>query len=205
MMQPDMFSGWGIRTLSSSHPAYNPFAYHRGTVWPVENGAFVLAMARYGLKGEMWRLSRALFETATLFDYDRLPEVFGGHARDEKHPFPCLYEEADSPQAWSASVPFTILQAILGIYPYAPLQALFLDPHLPEWLPQITVEDMRVGKAVVSLKFSRDSSGQTSYQVVDLTGPLYIVRQPSPWSLTAGWAERARDAISSLLPHRKAG
>lgn len=204
MMQPDMYSGWGIRTLSSAHPAYNPFAYHRGTVWPVENGAFVLAMARYGLKGEMWQLSRSLFETASLFDYDRLPEVFGGHARDEHHPFPCLYERADSPQAWSASVPFTVLQALLGIYPYAPLDALFLDPHLPEWLPEITVEGMRVGKAKVTLKFSRASSGDTTYEVTDLTGPLYIVHQPSPWSLTAGWAERTRDAISSLLPHRKA-
>lgn len=61
MMRSDLFSGWGVRTLSSDHPAYNPFAYHRGTVWPVENGSFVLAMARYGLHAEMWRLARALF------------------------------------------------------------------------------------------------------------------------------------------------
>ena len=200
MMQPDLFSGWGVRTLSSAHPAYNPFAYHRGTVWPVENGAFVLAMARYGLHGEMWRLSRALFEAAALFDYDRLPEVFGGHTRDEKHPFPGLYEKADSPQAWSASVPFAIVQALVGIYPYAPLNILFLDPWLPEWLPEITLEDLRVGNAQVTLHFRRDKNGNTSYRVIELEGDLHVIRQPSPWSLTADWGERVKDAISSLLP-----
>ena len=199
MLQSDMFSGWGIRTLSSDHPAYNPFAYHRGTVWPVENGAFVLAMARYGQHSEMWRLARALFEVASLFDYDRLPEVFGGHTRDEVHPFPALYEEADSPQAWSASVPFAVIQALLGLYPYAPLNVLFLDPWLPDWLPEITVEDLCVGPARVTLQFKRDNQGNTDYKVIRSEGDLHIVRQPSPWSLTADWGERVKDVISSLL------
>ena len=200
MMQPDMFSGWGVRTLSAEHPAYNPFAYHRGTVWPVENGSYVLGMARYGLHGEMWRLARAIFETATLFDYDRLPEVFGGHARDEVHPFPCLYERADSPQAWSASAPFIVMQALLGIYPYAPLKVLFVDPWLPEWLPEVTVEDLRVGKAQATVRFQRKSDGTTDYKVVRREGDLHVVRHPSPWSLTADWGERVKDAVSSLLP-----
>ncbi len=199
MMQPDLFSGWGVRTLSSAHPAYNPFAYHRGTVWPVENGSFVLGMARYGLHAEMWRLARALFESASLFDYDRLPEVFGGHPRDEQHPFPCLYENADSPQAWSASVPFIIVQALLGIYPYAPLKVLFLDPWLPDWLPEVTIEDMCVGQARATLRFNRDQNGRTDYTVLRVDGELHIVRQPSPWSLTADWGERVKDAVSSLL------
>lgn len=202
IMQPDMFSGWGIRTLSSQHPAYNPFAYHRGTVWPVENGSLVLGMARYGLHEPMWRLARSLFEAATLFDYDRLPEVFGGHARDESHPFPCLYERADSPQAWSASVPFIVMQALLGLYPYAPLNVLFLDPWLPEWLPEVTVEDLRVGGASATLHFKRDHNGTTTYRVLRSEGELHFIRQPSPWSLTADWGERVKDAITSLLPSR---
>jgi len=199
MMQPDMFSGWGIRTLSSSHPAYNPFAYHRGTVWPVENGSFVLGMARYGLHGEMWQLARALFEAATLFEYDRLPEVFGGHSRDRTHPFPCLYERADSPQAWSASVPFVIMQALLGLYPYAPLNVLFLDPWLPDWLPEIALEDLRIGNSRATLRFKRNADGRTDYTVESLDGDLHILRQPSPWSLTADWGERVKDVIESLL------
>jgi glycogen debranching enzyme len=202
LLQPDMFSGWGVRTLSSAHPAYNPFAYHRGTVWPVENGAFVLGMARYGLHGEMWQLARALFEAARLFEYDRMPEVFGGHARDQGHPFPGLYEEADSPQAWSASASFLIMQALLGLYPYAPLNVLFLDPWLPDWLPNVTIEDMCVGHARISLQFKRESSGQTSYRVLRNDRDLHVLRQPSPWSLTANWGERVKDAVESLLPSK---
>ncbi|MGC1870377.1 MAG: glycogen debranching N-terminal domain-containing protein [Acidobacteriaceae bacterium] len=81
MMREDLFSGWGIRTLSSEHPAFNPFSYHRGSVWPVTTAGFLLAFSRYGLHGEMHRLARAFFEAASLFEHDRLPEVFGGHQR----------------------------------------------------------------------------------------------------------------------------
>jgi glycogen debranching enzyme len=102
-LQNDLFSGWGIRSLSSDHPALNPYAYHRGTVWPVENGLFVLAMARYGLHAEAHRLSKASFGAASLLQYCRLREVFAGHARDQDHPFPGMYPRANSPQAWSAS------------------------------------------------------------------------------------------------------
>jgi glycogen debranching enzyme len=199
MMQPDLFSGWGVRTLSSDHPAFDPFSYHRGTVWPVENGAFVLGMARYGLHGEMWRLARALFESARLFEHNRLPEVFGGHARDASHPFPCLYEKADSPQAWSASAPFIAMQAVVGLYPYAPLKVLFLDPWLPDWLPEVTVENLRVGDARITLRFQRTSEGRTEYKIEELEGELHVLRQPSPWSLTADWGERVKDTVSSLL------
>ncbi|MGH9737449.1 MAG: glycogen debranching N-terminal domain-containing protein [Candidatus Acidiferrales bacterium] len=203
MMRDDMFSGWGVRTLSSGHPAYNPFSYHRGSVWPVVNAGFVLAFARYGLHGEMHRLAQATFEAAQLFDDDRLPEVFGGHQRTADSPFPGLYIPANYPQAWTASAPFTIIQALTGLYGYAPLDVLILDPHLPEWLPQINVERLRVGQSVVSLQFFRKSDGESDYKVVDLQGQLHIVRQPSPWSFTSGWAERVKDAVSSILPHGK--
>ena len=199
LMADDMFSGWGVRTLSAEHPAFNPYAYHRGTVWPVENAVFSLAFARYGLHDLMHRLSRAQFEAASLFDYYRLPEVFAGHARDRQHPFPGMYPRANWPQAWSASAVFTHLQALLGIFPYAPLQVLLLDPHLPAWLPEITVHRMRVGQATVSLRFFRKDHGRSDYEVLDQHGTLRVVRQPSPWSLTAGFGERVRDAIESLV------
>ena len=200
LMQPDMFSGWGIRTLSAEHPAFNPFSYHRGSVWPVENAVFVLAFARYGLHNKMQTLARAMFETAEIFKYHRLPEVFAGHQRDGEHPFPGMYPRANWPQAWSASAPFTVMQALLGIFPYAPLNVLLLDPHLPEWLPEFTVQSMRIGKATVSLRFRRSEDGRTNYEVIELRGKLHLVRQPSPWSLTADLGERVRDAVSSLLP-----
>ena len=202
LMAADMFSGWGVRTLSADHPAFNPYAYHRGTVWPVENAIFSLAFARYGLHHLMDKLSAAQFETAALFDYYRLPEVFAGHQRDQQHPFPALYPKANWPQAWSASAPFTHLQALLGLYPYAPLNTLLLDPHLPEWLPEITVHQLLVGQARVSIRFFRAPDQRTDYEILDKRGTLHVVRQPSPWSLTANWGERVRDAISSLLPHK---
>jgi glycogen debranching enzyme len=198
MMRDDLFSGWGIRTLSAEHPAYNPFSYHRGSVWPVTNAGFVLAFGRYGLHGEMHQLAKAMFEAARLFSHDRLPEVFAGHQRTSGSPFPGLYTKADWPQAWSASAPFAMLQAMLGLYPYAPADLLFIDPHLPEWLPEITLERLRVGKAVVTLRFSRASDGSTGYEVLDQKSRLHIIRQSSPWSLTTGWAERIREVVESF-------
>lgn len=200
LMSPDMFSGWGIRTLSADHPAFNPYAYHRGTVWPVENGVFALAFARYGMHDRVNRLARALFEAAALFDYFRLPECFCGHTRDEQHPFPGIYPKANWPQAWSSSSVFTIIQAMLGLYPYAPLHTLLLDPWLPEWLPDITIKNLRVGDALVSIRFQRQADGTTDYSIVEKRGHLHVVRQPSPWSITAGFGERVKDAVESLLP-----
>jgi glycogen debranching enzyme len=199
LMAPDLFSGWGIRTLSSSHPAYNPYSYHRGSVWPVEHGSFALGFMRYGLHAPLEALCRGMFEAARLFEFARLPEVFSGHRRDAGHPFPALYPQTNSPQAWSASTVFALLQSLLGLYPYAPLNLLLLDPHLPAWLPEITLRDLRVGSAVVTLRFSREGEGST-YEVLEKRGRLHVLRQPSPWSLTAGFAERLRDALSSLLP-----
>src|SRR5579872_2322400 len=200
LMAEDMFTGWGIRTLSAAHPAYNPYAYHRGTVWPVENAVFALAFARYGLHELMFKLCEAQFEAASLFDYYRLPECFAGHQREAKHPFPGLYPRANWPQAWSASAALLHVQAMIGLYPYAPLHALLLDPHLPAWLPEITLHNLRVGEAVVSLRFYRRADGSSDYEVLDKRGHLHVVRQPSPWSLTAGFGERVRDAVASVLP-----
>lgn len=198
----DMFSGWGIRTLSARHPAYNPYSYHRGSIWPVEHGSFAVGLVRYGLHEYVERICRAQFEAASLFDFYRLPELFTGHHRDADHPFPAHYPNANSPQAWSASAVWCLLQALLGLYPYAPLNLLLVDPHLPAWLPDITVRNLHVGRAAIDLRFYRMKSGESDYEVLDKRGPLHVVRQPSPWSLTATFGERLQDALSSLVPGR---
>jgi hypothetical protein len=77
---------------------------------------------------------------------------------------------------------------------------LLVDPRLPAWLPEITITNLHVGAAVVDLRFHRAKSGDSHYEVLDKRGPLHIVRQPSPWSLTATFGERLKDALSSLLP-----
>ncbi|MBA2664224.1 MAG: amylo-alpha-1,6-glucosidase [Bradymonadaceae bacterium] len=200
LLSDDMFSGWGVRTLSSEHPAYNPYSYHRGSVWPVENATFALGFMRYGLHGHVARLSRAMFEAAQLFESHRLPEVFSGHGRDADHPFPAFYPGANSPQAWSASAIFCFVQAMCGIYPYAPLEMLVVDPHLPEWLPELTFENLKVGRARTTIRFFRRADGTSDYRVEALEGPLHVLRQASPWSLTATPGGRLVDAFSSLLP-----
>jgi len=199
LLRPDMFSGWGVRTLSSDHPAYDPYSYHRGSVWPVEHGSFAMGMMRYGLIDELHTIARAIFEATTLFDYNRLPECFSGHPRDAEHPFPALYPKANWPQAWSSSCLFSILQAMLGLYPFAPSKILLLDPHLPDWLPEITLRDLRVGKSTASIRFFRKGQ-RTHFDVLDKHGTLHVLRQPSPWSLTAGLGERIKDVMESLIP-----
>ncbi len=199
ILAKDMFSGWGVRTLSADHPAYDPYSYHRGSIWPVEHGSFAMGMVRYGLVEELHTIARAIFEATTLFDYHRLPECFSGHPRDEGHPFPALYPKTNWPQAWSASSVFAIVQAMLGIYPFAPTNLLFLDPHLPEWLPEIFVQNLHVGKAVVSIHFYRKGRA-THFDVLEKRGTLHVLRQPSPWSLTAGLGERIKDVMESLIP-----
>lgn len=200
LMAPDMFSGWGIRTLSCEHPSFNPFSYHRGTVWPVEQGSFVLGLVRYGLHRHAERLARAVLDAAALFEHSRLPELFGGQPRDREHPFPALYPQANAPQAWSASTLFLLVQSMLGLYPYAPAKFLFLDPRLPRWLPEITLRDLQVGRATVTVRFRRQANGTTDYKVLKKEGDLHIVRQASPWSLTEPVTRRIRTLIASALP-----
>lgn len=199
LLRGDMFSGWGVRTLSSEHPAYDPYSYHRGSVWPVEHGSFAMGMMRFGLVQELHTIARAIFEVSTLFDYNRLPECFSGHSRDDEHPFPALYPKTNWPQAWSASSVFAILQAMLGLYPFGPTNLLLLDPQLPDWLPEIFVRNLHVGKAVVSIHFYRKGK-DTQFDVLEKQGRLHVLRQPSPWSLTAGVGERIKDVMESLIP-----
>lgn len=189
LFQPDLFSGWGIRTLSSEHPAYNPYAYHRGCVWPVEHGPFSIGGYRYGCMDEVEKVCSAMVQATSLFEYRRLPECFAGHPRDDAHPFPAIYPAANVPQVWSASTVVTMMQAKLGIYAHAPSGVVCVDPHLPDWLPEITVRNLRVGAASTDLRFFRDSKGKSGHEVLDVRGKLKVLRQASPWALNAKLGE----------------
>jgi glycogen debranching enzyme len=191
----DLYTGWGIRTLSAAHPAYNPYAYHRGTVWPIEHGPFAIGAYRYGCNDRVEQICRGLFDAAACFEYRRLPECFAGHPRDADHPFPSLYPAANSPQAWSASTVVTLLQSLLGVQAYAPFNLLLVDPHLPGWLPEITVRGLRVGEASVDLRFFRDSEGRSRHEVLDRSGPLEVRQQSSPWALTGQVGAALRERL----------
>lgn len=206
LLAPDLFSGWGVRTLSADHPAYNPFGYHLGTVWPVENATFALGFKRYGLDEHTECLFSALYDAAAQFSGRRLPEALGGHARDAV-PIPTVYPTSNSPQAWSASATLQLLQAILGIYPFAPARLLALvRPRLPPWLPELTLRNLRVGDATVSLRFHRNADGSADHEVLERQGTLVIVGSPPPQAPdeTRSWGERLKEWSVEHAPGRTA-
>jgi glycogen debranching enzyme len=197
LMQPDMFSGWGIRTLSSDHVAYNPFSYHLGSVWPVENGTIALGFARYGCWEELHRLAEGVFASTELFVANRLPEAIGGLPRDARYPHPGIYPKSCEPQGWSASMVVLLIQSLLGMRAAAPLHLLLVDPHLPEWLPDLRLEGVRVGRTSVDLAFWRGRCGATHYRVLKRDGPVRALRQPVPQGPEASLAGRARAIFTS--------
>jgi glycogen debranching enzyme len=207
LLAPDMFSGWGIRTLSSRHPSYNPLAYHLGSVWPVENATFALGFKRYGLDAPLERLATAMCDAAAHFRSYRLPEAIGGHGREET-PVPTVYPQSNSPQAWSASAVVMLVQTLLGIYPFAPAHVLALvRPRLPEWLPAVTVRNIRIGGATTSIRFERGRDGSTAFDVIDTTGPLFIVEMPPPQEVdptARSWDEAVRSWLLERAPGRLA-
>ena len=198
LMAPDMFSGWGIRTLSADHPAFNPFAYHLGTVWPFSNSVAAFGFRRYGFHEHLHRLVRAQLDAAQVFDLDRLPEVFGGHTRDARHPHPGLYPGACSPQAWSAGAVTLMVECLLGLLPLAPRRMLVVDPALPDWLPEVTVRNVSVGSGRTSLRCRRDLSGYTEVEVLDAED-VAVVR-PDP---TLPGRDRLGPILSSPLITRQ--
>lgn len=198
LMQPDLFSGWGIRTLSSEHPAYNPFGYHLGSVWPVDSGTFIFGLARYGCFDEMFRLAEGLFAASNLFSRNLLPEVLGGLPRDADHPHPGIYPDANEPQGWSSSAVVMAVQALLGLIPFAPLRLLLVAPHLPSWLPRIRLEGIRVGEGRVDLEAWRDErSGKTRYRA-QRSGPVAVLRQPVPNGPQSTPLRHVLSALTSL-------
>src|SRR5579875_463109 len=180
LMQPDMWSGWGIRTLSARHPAYNPYSYQRGSVWPHDNGIIALGFKRYGFAAQAARLAQDIVAAARCFASYRLPELYAGIQR-RPGGFPVQYLGANVPQAWAAGSIFHALQAILGLQADAPHQRLYVDPVLPDWLPELRFNGIRVGAATVDLQF-RLEAGKTRYDAKVHGGPLKVERKAwEPW------------------------
>ena len=134
LMGEELWSGWGVRTMSTGDAGYNPLSYHNGTVWPHDNSLIAVGLARYGRWPEAQRIVRRMLTAAGHFDY-QLPEVFAGMARQET-PFPIAYPTAARPQAWAAGTPVLLLQVLLGLRPDRARHALeTLAPlELPSWV-----------------------------------------------------------------------
>jgi glycogen debranching enzyme len=155
LMRKDMWSGWGIRTLSADHPSFNPYNYQTGAVWPHDNSLIALGMRRYGFAAEAAAVARDISRAAGHFLLNQLPELYGGLQRDPTS-FPVQYLGANVPQAWAAGTPFMLLQAMLGLQQDAPGGKLYVDPALPDWLPNITLTDLRLGQRRFDIRFWRD-------------------------------------------------
>ena len=157
LLQEDMWSGWGIRTLSTKNGAYDPFAYQHGSIWPQDNGIIAAGFKRYGMANEANQVIRALFDAIECFDAYRPPEVFAGVQREGKRDFPILYPAgANIPQAWATGSIFHMIRTILGLRADAPHKRLYVHPTLPDWLPNIEVQHLSVGPCSISLRFWRE-------------------------------------------------
>jgi glycogen debranching enzyme len=197
LFAPDMFSGWGIRTLSSGHVSYNPLSYHLGSVWAVEQATIAFGLRRFGFDERALDLARALFDLATLYPDYRIPECLGGLERS-RDGTPGAYPRANTPQLWNASAFPLLVHTMLGLQPLAPLEALFVDPALPAWLPEVIVENLRLAGARVTLRCWRDRTGRSHAELLDKRGTLRLIRQPPPESLSAGLRDRARAFFETL-------
>ena len=155
LMSDDLFSGWGVRTLAQSHPAYNPVGYHTGSVWPHDSALIAFGLRRYGFDEDFTLIFEGLLEAASRFNDYRLPELFAGFDRaefDEPVPYPV----ACQPQAWAAgSIPY-LLKWGLGLSPDAMEKRLrIVRPSLPRWLQRVDVSGLELAGARIDLRFER--------------------------------------------------
>ena len=149
LMSPEMFTGWGIRTMSANDAGYNPIEYHDGTVWPHDTAFVAEGMRRYGHREQASHLALMLVQAAEAFEY-RLPEVFAGFARDETGA-PVEYPTASRPQAWAAGAPLLALRTALGLDVVD--GELRTDPHLTEGWGLVRLDNIAVGaRAAASVR-----------------------------------------------------
>ncbi len=175
LLDPAMFSGWGIRTLSAESPVYNPIGYHIGTVWPHDNALIAKGFADQGYKREANLLFTAMYDAAIRFNYYRLPELFCGFERVGELDKPIPYPVACSPQAWAAATPLLLLQAALGLQADAAHRTLKVNiPALPDWLGRVTLRGMRIGDAMVDLEFIQ-VNGTTTTRILNKQGDLRVL------------------------------
>ncbi|HIK04231.1 MAG TPA: amylo-alpha-1,6-glucosidase [Trichormus sp. M33_DOE_039] len=171
---PDMFNGWGIRTLSSLSPAYNPMGYHIGSVWPHDNALTAMGLRSLGLIDQALELFQALFDMTIQQPYQRPPELFCGYERNGDHT-PVQYPVACTPQAWATGSIFQLLQMIVNLVPDAPNNCLrIIDPALPESINRLSLHNLQVGTTILDLEFERSGS-TTACRVAKKRGNLRVV------------------------------
>lgn len=178
LLAEDMYSGWGIRTLSSNSPNYNPMSYHNGSVWPHDNSLIALGMRRAGYTREAVTVISATIEAGLRFPSNRLPEVFCGFSRDRRfNSRPVAYIKSCSPQAWAAAAPMLFLQTLLGITPRDEGKTLWIDPAINDTFHSYALQHLHIGDKRISLDIAQEG-GEASVRVVEgeiaLESPAHV-------------------------------
>lgn len=173
LLSPEMFTGWGIRTLASTMAAYNPMSYHNGSVWPHDNTMIASGLMRYGFVEQAQRVAMSLLDAAAAFD-GRLPELFCGFDRSE-FPEPVPYPTSCSPQAWAAASPVHLLRTLLRFDPWIPCKKVWFAPALPPGLGQLRIERFTLDGSHVSV----DVSGGRA-TVNGLPADIELIQEPRP-------------------------
>jgi glycogen debranching enzyme len=174
LMEPNFFSGWGVRTVAVDEARYNPMSYHNGSVWPHDNAMIATGLARYGDSRAATRIFQGMFDAATYMDLRRLPELFCGFPRFRGRG-PTLYPVACAPQSWSSGAFFALLQASLGIEqdPFANL-IRFRNPKLPVFLDSVVLRGLKAGTGSVDLSVRRQGNDKISLQILAARGDIEV-------------------------------
>ncbi len=162
LLSPDMFSGWGVRTLAKSMSAYNPMSYHNGSVWPHDNAIIVAGLMRYGFVEEAVAVANGILAVAEHFG-GRMPELFCGFDRSE-FPQPIPYPTACSPQAWSAASPLLIMRSLLRFDPQIPHRQIRIAPVLPDGLLPLRIDNVALAGGLVTVRV--DGRGECTVEGV---------------------------------------
>jgi glycogen debranching enzyme len=171
LLSPAMFTGWGVRTLSSAMGAYDPVSYHNGSVWPHDNAFIVAGLMRYGFVEEAQQVAAALLDAAEAFG-GRLPELFCGFDRDQ-YDEPVPYPTSCSPQAWAAATPVHLIRTLLQFDPWLCRGKLWVDPVLPPEFVPLRVEGVALGDRRINLEVTAEGA-----EVEGLPTNLEVLTEP---------------------------
>lgn len=166
---PTMLSGWGVRTISEHEPTYNPMSYHNGTIWPHDNSLIAAGFKRYHFDAQANTIISQIFAASQRFRYFRLPELFCGFQQDTRYySSPSEYPVSCSPQAWTAGAALLFVQTLLGLQPDAARKVVRLRPAFPNWLNEMTIENMAVAGKRLAFKVTKQNQ---SYILTLLSDP----------------------------------
>ncbi len=176
LLSPELYSGWGVRTLSNQAKAYNPMSYHNGTVWPHDNAIIAQGMRKIGRVDGVHQILQSLLQVTKAEPEFRLPELICGFERHQADK-PIDYPVACSPQAWASGTIFQLLTACLNLQADAANKTLrIVDPQLPSWLPEVSIKGLKVGAASLDLGFTH-IGGMTACRVINKSGTVKVIME----------------------------